>query len=124
MEIRYSLDFGPILSRLAAPFMPQLSFWFDESSPGDGWGTGCHSSPRARRSSWCARASRPTCWTPCARAAFLTQKRGPRGILAVMPLRALAPLLVAVMSSCRARSRERDERIWLEVRAPETGVRS
>jgi hypothetical protein len=35
VEIRYSLDFGPILSRLAAPFMPQLSFWFDENSPGE-----------------------------------------------------------------------------------------
>ncbi len=35
VEIRYSLDFGPILSRLAAPFMPQLSFWFEENSPGD-----------------------------------------------------------------------------------------
>jgi hypothetical protein len=34
VEIRYSLDFGPILTRLAAPFMPQLSFWFDERSPG------------------------------------------------------------------------------------------
>jgi len=36
VEIRYDLDFGPVLSRLAAPFMPQLSFWFDESTPG-GW---------------------------------------------------------------------------------------
>jgi hypothetical protein len=35
VEVRYSLDFGPILSRLAAPFMPRLSFWFDGSSPGD-----------------------------------------------------------------------------------------
>ena len=34
VEIRYSLDFGPILSRLAAPFMPQLSFWFQGNSPG------------------------------------------------------------------------------------------
>jgi hypothetical protein len=34
VEIRYSLDFGPILSRLAAPFMPQLSFWFQGTSPG------------------------------------------------------------------------------------------
>jgi len=34
VEIRYRLDFGPILSRLAAPFMPQLSFWFNENSPG------------------------------------------------------------------------------------------
>lgn len=34
VEIRYQLDFGPVLSRLAAPFMPRMSFWFDESSPG------------------------------------------------------------------------------------------
>jgi hypothetical protein len=34
VEIRYSLNFGPILSRLAAPFMPQLSFWFEGNSPG------------------------------------------------------------------------------------------
>jgi hypothetical protein len=35
VEIGYSLDFGPILSRLAAPFMPQISFWFNENSPGE-----------------------------------------------------------------------------------------
>jgi hypothetical protein len=34
VEIRYRLDFGPILTSLAAPFMPQLSFWFKENSPG------------------------------------------------------------------------------------------
>jgi len=34
VEIRYNLDFGPLLSRLAAPFLPQLSFWFDEARPG------------------------------------------------------------------------------------------
>jgi hypothetical protein len=34
VEIRYRLDFGPILTSLAAPFMPQLSFWFNEKSPG------------------------------------------------------------------------------------------
>jgi hypothetical protein len=34
VEVRYRLDFGPILSSLAAPFMPQLSFWFDENSRG------------------------------------------------------------------------------------------
>jgi hypothetical protein len=34
VEIRYQLDFGPLLSRLAAPFMPRMSFWFNESSPG------------------------------------------------------------------------------------------
>lgn len=36
VEVRYELDLGPILSRLAAPFLPKLSLWFDESSPG-GW---------------------------------------------------------------------------------------
>jgi hypothetical protein len=34
VEIRYRLDFGPILTSLAAPFMPQLSFWFNQNSPG------------------------------------------------------------------------------------------
>jgi hypothetical protein len=34
VEIRYDLDFGPLLSRIAAPFMPRLSFWFHEGSPG------------------------------------------------------------------------------------------
>jgi hypothetical protein len=34
VEIRYNLDFGPMLSRLAQPFMPRLSFWFDVESPG------------------------------------------------------------------------------------------
>ncbi len=34
VEVRYRLDFGPILSRLAAPFMPRLSFWFDMSQDG------------------------------------------------------------------------------------------
>ncbi len=34
VEIRYSLDFGLLLSRLAAPLMPELSFWFEKSSPG------------------------------------------------------------------------------------------
>lgn len=34
LEVRYRLDLGPILTSLAAPFMPQLSFWFDERSPG------------------------------------------------------------------------------------------
>lgn len=36
VEIRYAVDLGPVLSRLAAPFMPELSFWFDDRSPG-GW---------------------------------------------------------------------------------------
>jgi hypothetical protein len=35
VEIRYRLNLGPILSRLAAPFMPQISFWFDQNSPGE-----------------------------------------------------------------------------------------
>jgi hypothetical protein len=34
IEVRYELDFGPLLSRLAAPFIPQLSFWFDEGASG------------------------------------------------------------------------------------------
>lgn len=29
VEVKYELDFGPILSRVAAPFMPRLSIWFD-----------------------------------------------------------------------------------------------
>ena len=35
VQIRYEVDLGPILARLAAPFMPKLSFWFDPDSPGD-----------------------------------------------------------------------------------------
>jgi hypothetical protein len=34
VEVRYQLDFGPLLSTLAAPFLPTLSFWFDPDSPG------------------------------------------------------------------------------------------
>ena len=34
VEVRYEVDLGPLLSRLAAPFMPRLSLWFDEASPG------------------------------------------------------------------------------------------
>ena len=34
IEVRYELDFGPILSRLAAPFLPKLSLYFSEHSPG------------------------------------------------------------------------------------------
>jgi hypothetical protein len=34
VEVRYEVDLGPLLSRLAAPFMPQLSLWFDDQSPG------------------------------------------------------------------------------------------
>lgn len=33
VEVRYQMDFG-MLSTLAAPFLPKLSFWFDESEPG------------------------------------------------------------------------------------------
>ncbi|MEN8184576.1 MAG: hypothetical protein ABFS46_18795 [Myxococcota bacterium] len=29
VEIRYSLDLGPLLSRLAAPFLPRLSVWLE-----------------------------------------------------------------------------------------------
>lgn len=35
VEVRYKLDFGPFLSRLAAPFMPRLSFWFDRDAAGE-----------------------------------------------------------------------------------------
>jgi hypothetical protein len=34
VEVRYELDFGPLLSSLAEPFLPKLSFWFDPDSPG------------------------------------------------------------------------------------------
>ncbi len=34
IEVRYDLDFGPMLSRLARPFMPRLSVWFDSQEPG------------------------------------------------------------------------------------------
>ncbi len=34
VEIRYEVDLGPLLFRLAAPFMPQLSFWFEDDQPG------------------------------------------------------------------------------------------
>jgi hypothetical protein len=34
VEVRYQLDFGPLLSTLAEPFLPTLSFWFDPDSPG------------------------------------------------------------------------------------------
>ncbi len=33
VEVRYELDFG-LLSPLAAPFMPRLSFWFDDKAAG------------------------------------------------------------------------------------------
>jgi hypothetical protein len=34
VEVRYQLDFGPLLTGVAAPFMPTLSFWFDRAHPG------------------------------------------------------------------------------------------
>jgi hypothetical protein len=34
VEVRYSLDLGPLLSGVAAPFLPTLSFWFDRAHPG------------------------------------------------------------------------------------------
>jgi hypothetical protein len=33
LEVEYNVDFG-MLSSLAAPFLPKLSFWFDPDSPG------------------------------------------------------------------------------------------
>jgi hypothetical protein len=33
VEVRYQLDLGPVLTRLAAPFLPQLSVWFDAERP-------------------------------------------------------------------------------------------
>jgi hypothetical protein len=34
VEVRYELDLGPLLSPMAAPFLPTLSFWFDRKEPG------------------------------------------------------------------------------------------
>jgi hypothetical protein len=34
VEVRYQLDLGPLLSPMAAPFLPTLSFWFDRDEPG------------------------------------------------------------------------------------------
>jgi hypothetical protein len=34
VEVRYQLDLGPLLSSVAEPFLPTLSFWFDPNSPG------------------------------------------------------------------------------------------
>jgi hypothetical protein len=34
VEVRYELDLGPLLSPMAAPFLPTLSFWFDRDEPG------------------------------------------------------------------------------------------
>jgi hypothetical protein len=35
IEVRYDMQLGPLLSRLAAPFMPRLSVWFDPSENGN-----------------------------------------------------------------------------------------
>ncbi len=35
IEVRYDMQLGPLLSRLAAPFMPRLSVWFDPTEDGD-----------------------------------------------------------------------------------------
>jgi hypothetical protein len=34
VEVRYELDLGPLLTPMAAPFLPTLSFWFDRGAPG------------------------------------------------------------------------------------------
>jgi hypothetical protein len=34
VEVQYQLDLGPLLSPMAAPFLPTLSFWFDRDEPG------------------------------------------------------------------------------------------
>ena len=34
IEVEYNVDFGPFLSKVASPFLPKLSFWFDPKSPG------------------------------------------------------------------------------------------
>ena len=36
VEIRYQIDFGPMLSSLVAPFLPTLSVWLDAARP-DPW---------------------------------------------------------------------------------------
>lgn len=36
VEVTYDMDLGPILSRLARPFMPRLAVWFDPDDP-DAW---------------------------------------------------------------------------------------
>ena len=32
VEVRYELDFGPVLSAVAKPFLPRFSLWFDPSA--------------------------------------------------------------------------------------------
>ncbi len=36
VEVRYDMDWGPVLSRLARPFMPKVAVWFDPKHP-EGW---------------------------------------------------------------------------------------
>jgi hypothetical protein len=36
VEIKYDVDFGPLLSSMARPFVPKLAVWFDPKHP-DGW---------------------------------------------------------------------------------------
>lgn len=36
VQIRYGVDLGPLFSRLARPFLPRLTSWFDPTSP-DAW---------------------------------------------------------------------------------------
>lgn len=36
VEVQYDLDFGPMLSRLARPFMPKVAVWFDPENA-DSW---------------------------------------------------------------------------------------
>jgi hypothetical protein len=36
VEVRYGVELGPLLTRVASPFLPRLSAWFDPTSP-DAW---------------------------------------------------------------------------------------
>lgn len=36
VEVRYQLDLGPLLTPIAAPFLPTMSFWFDRAAH-DAW---------------------------------------------------------------------------------------
>jgi hypothetical protein len=35
VEVRYELDFGPVLSSIVKPFLPRFSLWFERAAPGD-----------------------------------------------------------------------------------------
>ncbi len=35
VEVRYELDFGPVLSAVVKPFLPRFSLWFDRAKGGD-----------------------------------------------------------------------------------------